>query len=217
MYSQIYTFCTINFQNHVRSVLAWWSLVTKKRAKRFWGRSWQPLDCVPSTPQRCPLKPVEIGLNRNRTNERQKFALSERLPIPWSNAIFVPHLPLFHFSVLTSATFKAVRNALASHNALRVFEVKLLLLGTRSKTTPEDVLSLSYIWSSHKRERQNTFRVVFSNAAQRRDPIANRIHQMLTYILKTYRAFKKQRCFATRIQGCWRYSAYVSSFSLSLF
>jgi len=40
--------------------------------------------------------------------------------------------------------------------------------GTRSNTAPEDVLSLSYTWSSHKRERQNTLRVVFSNAAMRR-------------------------------------------------
>jgi len=36
--------------------------------------------------------------------------------------------------------------------------------GTRSKTAPEDVLSLSYTWSSRKRERQNTLRVVYSNA-----------------------------------------------------
>jgi len=35
----------------------------------------------------------------------------------------------------------------------------------RSKTAPEDVSSLSYTWSSRKRERQNTLRVVFSNAA----------------------------------------------------
>jgi len=35
----------------------------------------------------------------------------------------------------------------------------------RSKRAPEDVLSLSYAWSSHKRARQNTLRVVFSNAA----------------------------------------------------
>jgi len=30
-----------------------------------------------------------------------------------------------------------------------------LLLKTRSETAPEDVLSLSYTWSSHKKERQN--------------------------------------------------------------
>jgi len=36
--------------------------------------------------------------------------------------------------------------------------------GTRSKMAPDDVLSLSYTWSSHKRERQNTLWVVFSNA-----------------------------------------------------
>jgi len=36
---------------------------------------------------------------------------------------------------------------------------------TRTKTAPEDVSSLSYSWSSHERERQNTLRVVFSNAA----------------------------------------------------
>jgi len=35
---------------------------------------------------------------------------------------------------------------------------------TRSRTAPKDVLSLSHTWSSHYRERQNTFRVVFSNA-----------------------------------------------------
>jgi len=35
---------------------------------------------------------------------------------------------------------------------------------TRSKTPLEDVLSLSHTWISHKRERQNTLRVVFSNA-----------------------------------------------------
>jgi len=35
---------------------------------------------------------------------------------------------------------------------------------TRSKTAPEDYLSLSYTRSFHKRERQNTLRVVFSNA-----------------------------------------------------
>jgi len=35
----------------------------------------------------------------------------------------------------------------------------------RSKTAPEDVLSLSYKWSFLKRERQNILRVVFSNAA----------------------------------------------------
>ena len=40
------------------------------------------------------------------------------------------------------------------------------MVRTRSKTAPRDVLSLSYSWSSHKRERQNTLRVVFSNAAQ---------------------------------------------------
>jgi len=35
----------------------------------------------------------------------------------------------------------------------------------RSKTARGDVLSLSYTWISHKRERQNTLRVMFSNAA----------------------------------------------------
>ena len=37
--------------------------------------------------------------------------------------------------------------------------------GTRSNTSPEDVLSLSHTWSSHKRERQSTLLDVFSNAA----------------------------------------------------
>ena len=37
----------------------------------------------------------------------------------------------------------------------------------RVRMAPEDVSSLSYTWSSHKRERQNTLRVVFSNAAMR--------------------------------------------------
>jgi len=43
---------------------------------------------------------------------------------------------------------------------------EVALAGTRSKMAPDDVLSLSYIWSSHQREKQNTLRVVFSNAAQ---------------------------------------------------
>ena len=34
---------------------------------------------------------------------------------------------------------------------------------------PEDVLSLSYTWSSHKRQRQKTLRLVFPNAPQRRN------------------------------------------------
>jgi len=42
--------------------------------------------------------------------------------------------------------------------------------GTRSKTAPEDVLSLSCTWSFHKREIQNTLRVVFSNAALEGSP-----------------------------------------------
>jgi len=45
--------------------------------------------------------------------------------------------------------------------------VNVTLPGTRSETATEDVLSLSYTWSSHKRERQNTLLVVFSNAPQR--------------------------------------------------
>jgi len=40
--------------------------------------------------------------------------------------------------------------------------------GMRSKMAPGNVLSLSNTWSSHKRERQNTLRVVFSNAALRK-------------------------------------------------
>jgi len=39
-----------------------------------------------------------------------------------------------------------------------------VLSWTHSKTASEDALSLSYTWNSHKRERQNTLRVVFSNA-----------------------------------------------------
>jgi len=47
---------------------------------------------------------------------------------------------------------------------LKVRSLKILL-GTRSKRAPEGVLSLSYTWSSHKRGRQNTLRVLFSNAS----------------------------------------------------
>jgi len=68
-----------------------------------------------------------------------------------------------------------VANALMKTNPFLVgFFVCLLCLnfhrrteqdrGTRSKTAPEDVLSLSYAWSSHKRGRQNTLGVMFSNA-----------------------------------------------------
>jgi len=50
---------------------------------------------------------------------------------------------------------------------------------TRSKTAPEDVLSLSYTWSSHKRGRQNTLRVVLSNA-----PIRENRNPLKYYTLK---------------------------------
>ena len=39
------------------------------------------------------------------------------------------------------------------------------LLGTRSKTATQGCFIVSYPWGSHKRERQNNLRVVFSNAA----------------------------------------------------
>jgi len=38
--------------------------------------------------------------------------------------------------------------------------------GTRSKTAPDDVLSLSYSWCSHKKKDRIPFRLVFTNAAQ---------------------------------------------------
>jgi len=45
---------------------------------------------------------------------------------------------------------------------------------TRSKTAPEDVLSPSHTWIFLKRERQNTPRVVFSNAAVGEAPYSSR-------------------------------------------
>jgi len=44
------------------------------------------------------------------------------------------------------------------------------LPGTRSKTAPEDHLFLSHTWSFHKRDTQNTLRVLFPNAALRQKP-----------------------------------------------
>jgi len=59
--------------------------------------------------------------------------------------------------------------ALVSHAFLGPYLAGIfgITVRARSKMAPEDVLSLSFSWSPHKRESLNTLRVVFSNAAQK--------------------------------------------------